>query len=272
VRYVTWDSLEPEIADDPDWIGRGVIDFDWGFPTSHILAIEAGSPITVVAGIHSGCLELIANDSVQSVAELKGKRVATDRYMTSRAWLLLMAAYVGLDIERDIEWVESDDSTSTMELFAQGKADAFLAASSEPQQLRARKIPGHTILNSSLDEPWSQYFCCMLCGARDYVANHPVATKRVLRALFKAADLCASDPERVAQTLVDIQTTEQYDVALQMLKEIRYDTWRVHDPEDTLRFYALRMREAGLIKSDPKTVLAHTDWRFLDELKQELKG
>ena len=72
----------------------------------------------------------------------------------------------------------------------------------EPQELRARKI-GHVILNTATDRPWSQYFCCMLFGNRDFVREHPVATKRVLRAILKAADLCAAEPERAAQQLVD---------------------------------------------------------------------
>ena len=46
------------------------------------------------------------------------------------------------------------------------------------------------------DRPWSQYLCCMVCGNADYVRDYPIATKRVLRAVLKAADLCATEPER----------------------------------------------------------------------------
>ena len=81
-----------------------------------------------------------------------------------------------------------------MELFADGKVDAFLGFPPEPQELRARKI-GHMILNIATDKPWSQYFCCMVFGNRECVRDHPVATKRFLRAL-KAADICAAEPER----------------------------------------------------------------------------
>ena len=89
-----------------------------------------------------------------------------------------------------------------MELFAEGKIDAFLGFPPEPQELRARKI-GHVIVNSSIDRPWSQYFCCMLAGNREFVRKHPVATKRVLRAILKATDFCASEPARAARVMVD---------------------------------------------------------------------
>jgi NitT/TauT family transport system substrate-binding protein len=58
----------------------------------------------------------------------------------------------------------------------------------------------------------------------------------------------------------------------QVLDELRYDRWREYDPEDTVRFYALRMHQVGMIKSTPQKILAEgTDWRFLRELKKELK-
>ena len=52
-----------------------------------------------------------------------------------------------------------------------------------------------------------------------------------------------------------------------------YDRWHEYDSEDTLRFYALRLHEAGMLKSSPNALLAEgTDWRFLNELKRELKA
>jgi NitT/TauT family transport system substrate-binding protein len=57
-----------------------------------------------------------------------------------------------------------------------------------------------------------------------------------------------------------------------MLKQVPYNRWREYDPEDTIRFYSLRLREAGMIKSSPNKIISEsTDWRFLNELKRELK-
>jgi NitT/TauT family transport system substrate-binding protein len=124
-----------------------------------------------------------------------------------------------------------------------------------------------------MDRPWSQYFCCIATGNREFVRKNPVATKRVLRAILKATDVCAREPERIARFLVDKGYTTHYDFTLQALKEIPYDKWREYDPEDALRFYALRLHEAGMIKASPKKIIAQgTDWRFLNELKKELKG
>jgi NitT/TauT family transport system substrate-binding protein len=137
--------------------------------------------------------------------------------------------------------------------------------------MRAAKI-GHVVVNSATDRPWSQYFCCLVTGSRDFVQKHPVATKRALRAILKSADLCATAPERVARKLVDTGFAPDYADALQVMKELPYGKWRTYDPEDTLRFYALQLREAGMIKSTPQKIIAQSaDWRFLNELKRELK-
>ena len=113
----------------------------------------------------------------------------------------------------------------------------------------------------------------MLAANREYVRKHPVATKRALRAIVKAADLCTSEPARVARQIVDAGFTARYDYALQTLKEIPYARWREYNPEDTVRFYSLRLREAGMIKSSPNKILADgTDWRHWNELKRELKA
>ena len=94
-----------------------------------------------------------------------------------------------------------------------------------------------------------------------------------MRALLKAVDLCAVEPERVARSVAGNRYPTSYDYALQTMKEIPYGRWREYNPEDTVRFLALRLREVGMITATPQTILAQgSDWRFLAELKRELKG
>jgi NitT/TauT family transport system substrate-binding protein len=253
----------------PPGIADGKVDFSLSFAVNHIQAIDQGAPITILAGVHGGCYELFAREGLGRITELKGKQVGLQA--GSPALLKLMAAQVGLDPEKDLRWV-IDPDLKPLDLFAEGKIDAFLAFPPEPQELRARHA-GHVILDTTVDRPWSQYFCCMLAGNREYVLRHPVATKRALRAILRAADICVTHAPAVAQGLVDGGVTPRYDYALQTVSEIRYDKWRDYDAEDTVRFYALRLRDTGLIKSTPQKIIAeNTDWRFLNELKRELKA
>ena len=240
----------------PEAIGRGKLDFGLNYAPLLIPAIDAAAPVVVLAGVHVGCFELFAKDGIRTVADLKGKSVGVQDWGLPHVLVSLMAAHVGLDPAKDISWV-TDPSVKPIEQFVEGKIDAVLGFPPQPQDLRARHI-GHVIVNSTVDRPWSQYFCCMLAGNREYVQNYPVATKRVMRALLKATDLCATEPTRVARQIVEGGFTPRYDYALQTFNEVPYDKWREYDPEDTIRFYALRMREGGFIRSTPQKIIAES--------------
>jgi NitT/TauT family transport system substrate-binding protein len=254
-------------------IAVGKVDFSMAHASYWVPAIDAGEPVVLLAGVHVGCFELFARDGIHGVADLKGRSVGVEALgNSSHVFLAATAAHIGLDPANDIRWVVTSPTDKPIELFADGKIDAFLGAPPEPQELRARNI-GHVIFNSSVDRPWSEYFCCMLGGNREFVQKHPVATKRVLRAILKATDLCATQPAGMAQQMVERGFTDRYDYALQALSEVPYDRWREYDAEDTVRFYSLRLHEIGMIKSSPQKIIAEgTDWRFLNALKRELKA
>ena len=258
-------------------LASGVVDVGMVFGPTAILQISAGKPIVLLSGLHVGCLEVFGNERVRTIRDLKGKIVSVSRLQSApHLFLAIIAAYVGLDPIKDITWVTNPSAANpTAEwarLLTEGKFDAILAAPPASLVLRERRI-GHVVVNMTTDRPWSQYFCCMVAGNRDFVRQHPVATKRVLRALLKAADVCTLEPERIARALVEQGHTNNYAHALQTLKEIPYNRWREYDPEATVRFFALRLHEIGMITSSPQKIIAQgTDWRFLNELKKELKG
>ena len=268
IKYVTSASGAPVAAA----VADGKIDFSLNYAGPNIIAIGAGLPIVTLAGVHVGCFELFGHEGVRSIADLKGRSVGVQAIGSSQhVYLATMLAYIGFDPGRDVIWVTSA-SPKPSELFADGKVDAFLGFAPEPQDLRARHI-GHVVVNSAVDRPWSQYFCCMMIGNREFVRKYPAATKRVLRAILKAADLCATQPQPAARRIVDGGFTPRYDYAVETLNELPYDKWREYDPEDTMRFYALRLHEAGLIKSTPQKIIVEgTDLRAFNELKRELKA
>jgi len=257
------------------WLGSagpGKADFTMDTGEAIMTYLDAGAPIRVLAGVHLGCYELFGSERVRTIRDLKGKTVPVDSLGGSKHVLLSsMAGYVGLDPRRDIKWIELP-SGEALERFAAGKFDAFLGFPPEPQALRARGIHD-VIVKTGTDKPWSQYYCCMLFSHRDFVRKRPAATKRVVRAILKGTDLCAREPQLAAREIVDKGYVENYRFAVETLRDVRYDVWRTYNPEDTLRFYGLRLREVGMIKTDPNALVAQgTDWRFLNELKRELKA
>jgi NitT/TauT family transport system substrate-binding protein len=256
----------------PEMVGSGEVDFGASFAGSVVYQLDAGLPLTALAGLHAGCYELFAREPIRNVGDLKGRRVGIQTLASSgHLYLSIMATYVGLDPQRDIEWIVPPDGKA-MEAFAAGETDAFLGFPPEPQELRARGF-GRVVLRSITDRPWSQYFCCMIYGNRAWVRDHPVATKRFLRAVFKAAAFCQAEPEAAARRLADGGFAPRYDYALETIREQPYDLWHEYDAEDSMRFYALRLHEAGMLRASPNALLAEgADWRFVNELKRELKA
>jgi NitT/TauT family transport system substrate-binding protein len=266
IEYVVTDS-GPLLS---EAIAAGEIDFALHFSGPLILELDRGKKITMLAGVHVGCFELFAKDDIRGIADLMGRSVGISALESSpHVFVSAMAALVGLDPAKDINWVTSAEP-KPIELFLDGKVDAFLGFPPEPQRLRAQGV-NHVIVNSAQDRPWSQYFCCMLAGNPDFVRTKPIAARRVVRAILRATDLCVSAPAEVARRTVDRGFTQNYDYALQTLSDVPYGKWRDYDPEDTIRFYALRLHEAGMIQSSPDRIIAEgADWRLLRDVRRDL--
>jgi len=178
--------------------------------------LDAGLPITVLSGMHAGCIELFANKNVRGIADLKGRTVGLRWAGPDKGYVASMASYVGLDPTKDIRWVAiTERSVPIAQLLAEGKIDAFLATPPETQELRAQNV-GHVIVNWAVDRPWSNYFCCMFTGNSEFIRQHPVATKRVLRAILKGAvSLCVGG---ILHVYADFATRHPRAGAAQTLK------------------------------------------------------
>jgi NitT/TauT family transport system substrate-binding protein len=257
-----------------DLLAENRADVTVSAPPSLLPDLDAGKQQVALAGIHGGCYELFANEQIRSIRDLRGRRVAIEEIGSGTEYFYLasMVAYVGMDPRKDVQWVAGHTFDGMVNLFIDGKADATLAFPPQPQQLRAKKI-GHVIVNTAQDRPWSEYYCCLITARSQFVKENPVATKRAVRAILKAADICANEPERAARYIVAKGYEPSYDVALEVVKSLSYSRWRTYNVEDSLRFFGVRLHESGLIKSDPNKLIAQgTDWRFLNELKRELKA
>ena len=253
-------------------VGAGAVDIDMNFAAPLVIAIDTGVPIVLLGGVHVGCFELFGTEHVRTIKDLKGKTVAIlSKGSSQHVFLASIATSVGLNPNRDINWVDHP-AAEGKRLLAEGKIDAYLGFPPDPQELRAKKV-GHVVLNSAVDRPWSQYFCCLVAANREFVAKHPVAAKRALRAILKGSELCASNPELGAKAYLAQGFQTNPDYVRQAIRELPYGKWREYNPEETIRFYALRLREAEMVKNSPQKLIAQgTDWRILDQLKKEMKA
>lgn len=258
----------------PQLLRDGGVDLSPEFIALGMMQQEKESPpFKFLSGLHVGCYALIGSNRVNTISDLKRKTVWAGSMINNgpHIFFSILASYVGLDPQKDINyaWVKKDEA---MRLFKAGKIDAVMSFPPGPQELIAKKM-GHVLVDTNVDRPWSQYFCCMMIGRNDFIKNNPIATKRALRAILKANDIVARDPQYTLQVLQKqkIWKKSETKYILQALKEIPYGKWRDYNPEETVRFNALRLREVGMIKTSPEEIIeSYTDWSFVNELKSEL--
>jgi NitT/TauT family transport system substrate-binding protein len=270
IQYIKYTSAE---APDKEDINVGKIDMTLDFSGRHIRDIVPGNPSVFISGLHAGCYSLIGSDKINSIRDLKGKKVWawTNVHAGPALFFKAMLAYVGMDPEKDVEYVVVP-MPEAVELFKKGEIDAFMSFPPGPQKLRAQGI-GKVIVDTNVDKPWAQYFCCCVLANRDFITNHPVATRRALRAVLRATDMVARDPKMAARLLVEkgLKPAADEKFMAQAFADIPYAKWRDYNPEDTIRFYGLRLREIGLTKYSPEEIVKqNTDWSFLLSLKDEL--
>jgi NitT/TauT family transport system substrate-binding protein len=266
VQYVA--SATPTLT--VDAVASGAGDMSLQFSGPDITYVDAGKPVLMLAGIHIGCFVLFGTSAITNVGDLKGKTISISQIGgADYVFMASILANVGLDPNTDVGW-RPVPAVQTKQEFIDGKIDAILAFPPHAQELMDLQV-GHVVVNSMMDKPWSQYYCCMATFNRDFVQTKPVATKRALRALLNATDATALHPDQAARLLLNKKIAPVYKYALEAMQEIPYNRWRVYNPEDTTRFYSLLLNGVGMIKSTPDQIIkVGTDWRFLSELKSEL--
>jgi NitT/TauT family transport system substrate-binding protein len=124
----------------PQMIGRDHMDFSMTFAAPMLIPMDAGEPITALAGVHVGCFEVFGHEGIRSIADLKGRSVGIPYSSSSPyTFLTIMTSYIGLDPMKDINWVITSP-VQPKQLFIERKIDAILTFPPETQELRARKI------------------------------------------------------------------------------------------------------------------------------------
>ena len=263
-------SAKDVIEDGP---ASGKLDFGIGYAATWINLIDKGQPLVMLGGVHVGCWQVFATGDIKSLRDFKGKTVSViGPSFTDGIFMAMTLNDVGLDIRKDVKVVNFPPAENAR-ILSSGEVDAVVAFPPVSKDLRVKGI-GRVVLDSFTDPPWSNYYCCTAVTNREWMEKHPVATKRALRAMVKGADLVAKDPEGSARFMVERGYSENFDYTCDILKEIPYkDIWRDFDPVDSVRFYALRLKQAGLIKSTPEEILERgTEFRCLTQLRKELQS
>lgn len=257
----------------PTTFSSGRIDMTTLFFSDFAAAIQDGQRLVGLGGLHPGCAEIWAQPGIGSVKDLRGKTIVvrskalTDDY----AYIVIVLKQAGLG-PNDVDFVVQPDA-NPVSLYLEGKNDAVLVATTGAAALGANPgNKGHKIHNQVKDDPWARLDCCLLVTTQDWYRANPVAAKRVLRALFRAADFQPDDRADAVKFVTDkglFGGPNNFTNVL-MAANMVPANWRDLDAEKSMRFYGPLLAAAGMRISIDEVVKA-LDLRILRELRTELR-
>ena len=267
-------------------VHTGEADIGATFGNDVVGKIDTGAPFVAVAGTHTGCNQLWAQPGINSVGDLRGRRIdVTGMDPINDAvfgmWVSLLST-VGIR-QTDVRFSQLDMSahaahalgptSPVIESFLAGNSDAVLAYVEQGPALRLNPAnKGHLIFDMATDRPWSQYYCCLLMATRSYATANPWATKRATRAVLRAIDVVTNDRKAAVDIAVKKGFTPDASLMLEAIKPLAYP-WRDYDPADSLRYFALQLADSKLLKKTPAQIVADgSDFTFFRQMQKELKA
>lgn len=225
-------------------------------------SIEAGVGMTIVGGLHQGCIKLnvLADSDIETGADLEGKTIAVDEiggspYQVTVLWL----AQYGLSVD-DVNIVAYNDSSLEIEALKSGQVD--VAAVWDPiATISTQDGTVRTILDIGTDEPFAGHFCCFLYASTKVVEEQPELIAAELRAYYKAQNWIYENPEEAVRIVTEkgyVSLDEEYfDIAVELVKSYSYPSTEAYangewDIEGDIEYYAQALYDAGFLTTDPE--------------------
>jgi len=245
------------------------------FTYAPAVAVEAGQPVVALGGLHTGCVQIWAPQDVATLKDLRGRTVVVRSKApddTTYSFLAIAIKNAGLD-PGSVNFVVQPDADLT-KLFLDGKSDAlFLAVQGAFAFQTNPANKGHLVLDQAMEAPWTQQVCCVLSTTTNWVKANPVAAKRALRAIYRAADNIPKDRADMAKVATDkglFGGAPNVAVVRGAANMVSFD-WRKYDTAESMRFHANLMNGVGLLKMTPDdAVTKATDLRFTRQLQTEI--
>lgn len=215
-------------------------------------AIESGIGLTVIAGLHEGCIKLnvLPESDIHEAKDLKGKKIAVDEiggttYQTALLWL----AQAGLNLN-DVTFLPYSDSSLELQALYSGQID--VAALWDPQAAQSIKTgKSRAILDIAEDEPFKNHYCCYLYASTKLISEQPELIAAELRAYERAKKWIAENPEEAVKIVAEKQyaAVEDYDLAVELVKSYHYDS--TADAGQDVAYFAKALHDVGYLQSDP---------------------
>jgi len=133
---------------------------------------------------------ILVDDSIGSIAELKGQRVGVNEGSVSQFWLSYLLNQQGIDMtELKIENMTADDAASA---FIAGRIPAAVTWEPHLSMVRSRDIGGKVLVDSSTTPGVIVDVVALNC---DVIENQPEDVKALVKGLYRAVEYTRNHPD-----------------------------------------------------------------------------
>jgi len=237
--------------------------------------VQRGQAVVGFGSLHPGCLEIWAHEGIGSLTDLRGRTIVVGSKAISDppySYISIVLKYAGVD-PKEVNFV-AQTGANPVNLYLEGKNDAVRVGADRAPALKANPAnKGHMVHSQLMDDPWSKLACCILVTTQDWYHSNPVAAKRAIRAIFRAADFQPDDRADAVKPLTDkgfFGGASNFDNVLAAADMVPAN-WRDLDTEKTVRFYGKLLTDVGLLTKSVDEVAKALDLRIFNELRTELK-
>ncbi|MGN0918495.1 MAG: ABC transporter substrate-binding protein [Oxalobacter sp.] len=201
------ENIQVDAAHVQEAIGANQVDLGSGLISKFMQPVENGLPIKFVAGVHTGCIKVLApkDSPITSIEQLKGKKVGVPG-LADAATLILKRALTakGLSVDEkkpDVEFVVFSRN-DLPQVLANGTVDV-IALNDPGASIAADKLGLSTILDTATTAPFNDEYCCAIFITNKLAQENPELAAAATRAVLKASAWIKAHPEEVAKIQLD---------------------------------------------------------------------
>jgi NitT/TauT family transport system substrate-binding protein len=204
---------------------RGGVDIMWS--TVDAYALEYGSltklgPKAILQYDWSRGGDAIAVDgSIQSVAGLKGKKLACAEATPSHFFALYVLTQGGLT-NKDVQWVFTSSAVEAANVFKAGRVDAAVSWSPDVY-IAARERSGARILASTREA--TNLIADIFVARGDFLDQHPEDARRFVAGWLKGVDMANANPDKTATLLAKSFSGIGLEDAKGMLEDVKLPSY-----------------------------------------------
>jgi len=233
--------------------------------------IANGADFQMIGGHMEGGHPLVAKkenvDQYKTLEDYKGKKIAVVHLDTLDVYFKAALQEAGIDIKKDVEFIELDSRASVLEAVKTGKADVGISGTGHlTKTLELGLAPVQWINDIEPDA-----VCCRVTVRGDISDEQAIAYKKFMKALIKAERVKLESPEKNLEASIDRFKNLSESTIDEIVNEPHLINTADPNKNETLELWE-KMKSIGYVKKEAENIdmNAHFNLSFYEQAIDEL--